>query len=98
MIGPRVRQRRARRRGKILVLVVLLTVLALAASMTTRTIPTSGAWEKPTRAELIYARHIVEFEDGVLGEAKIYLARWPGFAPYLTGEVADPALCGPVMD
>lgn len=98
MNGPRVRRRRARRIGKALVLLVLMAALVLVSSLTARTIPQTREWAKPTLQNLAVARNEYSIAGGPYGNAKILLERFIDYEAYITGEVDDPALCGPVAD
>lgn len=95
MNGPHVRRRRARRRGKALVLLGLLAVLLLVSSMAARTIQTPAGPEIPTLQELVVARNCYAV-SGDNGDAHVYLEDWPQYQPYITGDVDDALLCGPV--
>lgn len=81
-LGPHQRQGRRRRRGKAVVLFILLAMLAAMASLTT--------WDKPepknepSPSQIAYARNLYNM-TGYNGEAKIYIDRWPEYADEIMG-------------
>lgn len=81
-LGPHQRQGIRRRRGKAVVLIVLLAMLAAMASFTT--------WDKPepknepSPSMIVYARNLYNM-TGYNGEAKIYIDRWPEYADEIMG-------------
>ncbi len=92
--GPHQRAGRRRRRGKAVALIVLIAALAVLSSWTTTcAAPEPGKWDTPSLSDLAYARNIYNLQGGAIGEAQIYLERWPQYAAYITGEVDTPEEC-----
>lgn len=96
VIGPHQRAGRRRRRGKAVVIALVLVMFSLLSSMNTRTIPSPGKWDRPTIQDLVTARKEYELARGPYGNAEILLNRYLQYGDYITGLVDDPRLCGPV--
>ena len=81
-IGRHQKQRKRRRRGKAICLIIILAFLAVVSSLAVwdGPSPTNG----PTIQQIVYARNQYRL-NGYLGEAKIYIDRWPEYVDEIMG-------------
>lgn len=90
--GERQRRRDRRRKLKMAAVLALMFFLAMSGSwMAPRKndAPVTPSWMVASASNLAYARNIYRLLGAPVGEAKIYLDRWPQYADYIMGLVDE---------
>ena len=80
MIGRHKRQGIRRRRGKAIVIAIILAMSAITSSVFVA--DRKEPKKVPSESELVYMRNVARLSPG---EAAIYVEQWPEYADYIMG-------------